>query len=752
MADAEQFREGLAARIAQFDREGARRAAALAEEERLRVQALFPLPDWGDLKLEQYALGPESRRSGLSFCRLMEYGTDNSGSIRGGSAAKHIIYQHRSNQWRVVPSALRGLEVEAAWDRVRSEFVTAFAAAREGEYERLDDLESLSYGQALTTKALAIYFPGEFMPIFSAAHVRHFTALLGGKPRAYSSGVRTWRANRELLELLREHEELRVWSPHEVMSFLYAFYDPRPQDRVVWKIAPGERASLWDDCFQNRRIRIGWDEVGSLGQYESDQELKAELDLHWPHSTGGNLRLARQMLAFRDLERGDLVVANRGKSEVLAVGTVVGGYAYDSDVGTHRHTVDVDWDTSYAQSFDSPRHAWQQTLAKVPATLMREIRRGRSGSGTTETPGPVEKAHGADEAGALKGSAAKGVALPDDELPDDVRNVRDLLEHKGQVVLQGPPGTGKTRLALSVALALAGRADLIEATPAERGTILAELSAVPEDTEEPEEDRAARLTMVTFHPSYGYEDFVEGFRPDTAADGAGLHLKMKKGVFLRVCAAAEKYPDETFLMVVDEINRGDLPRVLGELITLLELDKRGSVSITLPTSGRELTVPPNVRIIGTMNSADRSVSHIDSAIRRRFAFLDVPPDLDALDGEVEGLGLAPLLEGLNERLDTHFGPDHLLGQAYLLSDDRPLATVEQLSHAFHHEIVPLVTDYCLGRPEMLRAVLGELVDDKTGRVVQTNPQDLPGMLAKVFVTAETGDEDNVPVASEWNEE
>ncbi|MFE6840741.1 ATP-binding protein, partial [Streptomyces sp. NPDC057705] len=84
MADAEQFREGLAARIAQFDRERARRAAALAEEERLQVGALFPLPDWGDLKLEQYALGPESRRSGLSFCRLMEYGTDNSGSIRGG--------------------------------------------------------------------------------------------------------------------------------------------------------------------------------------------------------------------------------------------------------------------------------------------------------------------------------------------------------------------------------------------------------------------------------------------------------------------------------------------------------------------------------------------------------------------------------------------------------------------------------------------------------------------------------------------
>jgi len=326
--------------------------------------------------------------------------------------------------------------------------------------------------------------------------------------------------------------------------------------------------------------------------------------------------------------------------------------------------------------------------------------------------------------------AIEPVAETDAELPDSVRKVRDLLDHKGQVVLQGPPGTGKTRLALSVALAIAGQGDRIEAPQGERAAALAELFKVPEGAP------AARLTMVTFHPSYGYEDFVEGFKPDPAADGAGLHLTMTDGLFRRVCAAAEAAPDDTFLIVVDEINRGDLPRILGELITLLELDKRGSVSVTLPTSGKQQTVPPNVRIIGTMNSADRSVGHIDAAIRRRFAFLDVAPDLDALDGAVEGLGLADFLEGLNAKLDIAFGPDHQLGQAYLLAGDRPLVTAEQLSNAFHHEIVPLVADYCQGQPDLLRSVLGTLVDDSTGRVVQTNPQDLPGILADEFVATE----------------
>ncbi|MFF3328654.1 McrB family protein [Streptomyces sp. NPDC002888] len=714
MADGGDFWDGLAGRIAAFDRNKVAQAADAAEAERRRVVEEFPLATWAELPLERYALGQAAYHWGPapSFCRLLEYGTNTVGSIRGGSAAKHIVYQHRTGEWRIVPTALRGLGVREAWAQVRAEFVAAFTAAADGLFDRIDDLESLSYGQALTTKALAVYFPGDFMPIFSASHVRHFTALLGGRPHQQFSGIRTWRANRELLALVQEVQAFEGWLPHEVMEFLYAFHDPRPKDRVIWKIAPGERASLWDDCLANRRIRIGWDEVGSLGQYESDQELKEALNQYWPHSVGGNLRLARQLIAFRDLEPGDLIVANRGKSEVLAVGTVADGYSYDARTESHRHIVGVDWDTSYAQVFDSPRHAWQQTLAKVPATLWREIRNQRRA------------------AAALTEVVEPGAAT-DAELPDAVRKVRDLLDHKGQVVLQGPPGTGKTRLALSVALALAGRGDRIDAAPEERASALAELSKAPDGAE------AARLTVVTFHPSYGYEDFIEGFKPDVAAAGAGLHLTMTDGLFRRVCAAAEAAPDETFLIVVDEINRGDLPRILGELITLLELDKRGSVSVTLPTSGRQQTVPRNVRIIGTMNSADRSVGHIDAAIRRRFAFLDVPPDLDVLDGEVEGLGLADFLEGLNAKLDESFGPDHLLGQAYLLAGDRPLVTAEQLSHAFHHEIVPLVSDYCLGRTDLLRNVLGKLVDDRTGRVVQTNPQDLPGMLADEFAGTES---------------
>ncbi|MFD4402352.1 AAA family ATPase [Nocardia sp. NPDC058499] len=677
----------IQAAVAEFDRSAYSERLATGEGQRQQIVEHFPLDEWPSMPLERYALGV-GQGSEMTYCRLLEFVATEFGSISGGSAGKHMLYRHKSGEWRLAPP-LMGLGVDEAWQRLRGEFVTAFKAVERQAFAELDDLEILTSGQALATKSLTAYYPQHFLPIYSSTHLRKFIALLGGTPERNAPA---WRSNRQLRELVRKEPALEGMSSSEVMRFLYASFDPREQKRVVWKIAPGPGARLWEECRTHKYIRVGWDEVGDLTQYTSDTELKHALDTELPDRPGGNLTKARNLVAFRDLEPGDRIVANQGKSHVLAVGTVSGGYYFDEDLTEYRHVVPVDWDTSLAQDLAEPQNGWVPTFAKVPEQLFAQLARPRTVSGATSEFDPAV------------------------EIPAAITRVQDALARKGQVILYGPPGTGKTRLALQTALAATGKS----ATLGNRAESQAISHMLGSD----------KVQLVTFHPSYGYEDFVEGYKPVDTPNGHGLRLQLTDGLFHNLCTAAAD-SDDTFLLIIDEINRGDLPRIFGELVTLLETDKRG-ITLRLPISKRTFTVPPNVRIIGTMNTADRSVSHLDAAIRRRFAFVEIGPDPDAVSGSVGPLDLASFLTFLNTRIADHLDPDHQIGHAYLLSNSEPLATDEELAAAFYHDIVPLLEDYCVGRVELLRELLGDLIDQDTGRPAQIAVADLAAALAAEF--------------------
>lgn len=708
----------LSSMAATFDRSRMAPLLQQAEADRQRVQEAFPLEDWPQLPLERYAIGMGD--SSATYCQLVERNTDTLGSIKGGSAAKLILFRHSSGEWRL-PPPLQDMEPHAAWERVREDFHAAFTAVVEGRFDALDDLDTLVYGQALVTKSLATYFPQYFLPIYSATHVRHFIELLGGASYQTYGGVRTWRANRWLWHMVNEHKEFADWDPMEIMHFLYEHFDPRLHQRTIWKIAPGQRARLWEECRAGSFICVGWDEVGDLTQYESDADLREELTAHRPDGDGQHLRLARQLLTYRDLEAGDVIIANRGKSEVLAVGTVSGSYRYESERPEHRHLVPVEWDESYAQKLEEPENSWRPTFAKVRPSFLQRLTPHRSQNGTeTET-----------VRAALPSTSAV-------ELPADVQRVLSALHMKGQVILQGPPGTGKTRLALSAALALEDRSDAIDAASDEREEAVKQLLPRPGAVQDGSIPSSVRL--VTFHPSYGYEDFVEGFKPDLAADGSGLNLRLADGLFYDVCTEATHYPDRTFLLIIDEINRGDLPRIFGELITLLEADKRG-VPVSLPVSSRSFAIPPNVKIIGTMNTVDRSVGHLDAALGRRFAFLSIAPDPDVIFGSVGPLDLAEFLQALNTRIANELDNDHQIGHAYIMQGSRPVTSEEELATAFYHSIVPLLTDYSLGRTELLQRLLGRIIDSRTGAPANMTPLDLATALAAEFTTLNDIDDD-----------
>lgn len=788
-----------------------------AVEEREAILKNFPLEAWKYMTLEDYALGLEDNKD--NFCRWIEFKSHHLGSIRGGSARKLLIYKHKNKPgWYFDPAYRNEHE---AWQAIRSAFVKAFQLAESGDFESIDNLEPLRGGPALKLKVLHLYFPDDILPVNSKAHILHFRSLLkSSEIKGQDSEI--LRLNRALLAALREKPELKDWHTGELMRFLYQWADPREARRII-KIAPGENAQYWDDCLKGEYICVGWDNVGDLREFESKEvfleRFAKEYSDFYNHHKPTLTKKAKELWTLMELEPGDLIVANKGTSRVLAVGEVnEPGYEWDKNREEFKHLVRVKWNTDYAREIENQKKWAFLTVDKVSPSLFEKIINDK-------------------------------VVLPVDPL---LKEIEQAIERKGQVILYGPPGTGKTyqarRFAVWWLLAHEGQknpekvlvdrdafdvaerrlttvqvssrvwwvvanpkfwvwenlfqngkveydygrikrnyhlvqpGDLVigyQASPDKRivalakisrgleakgkeepsiqlvpvakvndGHTLADLQADPVlKNSEPlrfnnqgtlfaltkeesdrllaqlternqevqdyleEEDSIGSLTRLTFHPSYSYEDFIEGFKPVDTAE-SNLVLRLEDGVFKRLCNVARANPGKKYLLMVDEINRANIAKVFGEIITLLEKDKR-NLLITLPQSKHSFTIPPNVYLLGTMNTADRSIKLLDAALRRRFAFLELMPEVDILRGaKVEGLPLDDFLVELNRRIAQKEGREKQIGHAYLLENGQPVDEVEELARRFRQEILPLLQEFCYDDYTTLAYYLGKKIVDE----------------------------------------
>jgi len=224
------------------------------------------------------------------------------------------------------------------------------------------------------------------------------------------------------------------------------------------------------------------------------------------------------------------------------------------------------------------------------------------------------------------------------------------------------------------------------------------------------QDPVEYVHTVTFHQSYGYEDFVEGLRPIPDKQG-NIRYEWRPGIFKQMCDDAAADPDNDYILVIDEINRGNMAKILGELITLLEDDKRlgkeNEMTVTLPGSQQRFGVPDNLYVLGTMNTADRSIAILDVALRRRFTFVQAQPDPSLLEGQViEGIPLDGLLIRLNARIEALLDRDHCLGHSYLMG----INSLNRLHFVWYRRIVPLLQEYFYNDWVRLQAVLDDFVD------------------------------------------
>lgn len=221
-----------------------------------------------------------------------------------------------------------------------------------------------------------------------------------------------------------------------------------------------------------------------------------------------------------------------------------------------------------------------------------------------------------------------------------------------------------------------------------------------------------RFVMLSFHQSYGYEEFIEGLRPVVGDDSQQLRYEVKPGAFLRLCERAQQDPNHRYAVFIDEINRANVNRVFGELLSLLEADKRAgaanAMQVTLAYAGyvnhadQRFSIPNNVDIYATMNTADRSLSPLDSALRRRFAFIELLPQPQLL-ATVEGVDLAQLLTIINARMGMLLGSQYQLGHALLMHID----SLQALQQRFAQVIVPQLRQYCLDNWQQLRLIFND---------------------------------------------
>ena len=275
------------------------------------------------------------------------------------------------------------------------------------------------------------------------------------------------------------------------------------------------------------------------------------------------------------------------------------------------------------------------------------------------------------------------------------------------IILYGPPGTGKTYSVRRRALQLIGDPTAVSAPSAE---VNAQWDQLCSD---------GQIVFCTFHQAFAYEEFVEGLRASTD-DHGNVHYRVEPGIFKRIAERATEQPQNAFVLVIDEINRANIARVFGELITLLEPDKRlgcaHELRVQLPASQEWFGVPPNLHVIGTMNTADRSIALMDVALRRRFDFEEMMPNADVIrtvlakprdeDGKTidpEDLELVVgVFERLNERLRFLYDREHQIGHAYFLS----VRSLDDLRKVFATKIIPLLQEYFFGHWEKVAIALG----------------------------------------------
>lgn len=436
-----------------------------------------------------------------------------------------------------------------------------------------------------------------------------------------------------------------------------------------WIYSPGNNACMWDEFYHRGVMGLGWHQIGDLSNYSTKDEIreamKTKSDPDKSHKNG-----AHAVWQFcHEMKPGDIVFVKQGLYSLIGRGVVTSEYYYDPTVDEEYPNLrKVKW--THKGDWPHPGQSVMKTLTDI-----------------TPYTDYVAKLCALFETDADDDMELEETEFPEysaDQFLEEVymnsdsyNTLVELIRRKKNVILQGAPGVGKTYVAKRLAYSMMGVKD------------------------------QNRVMMVQFHQSYTYEDFIEGFRPSSTSNG----FEIKKGSFYKFCKKAAENLDHEYFFIIDEINRGNLSKIFGELFMLIENDKRGN-ALQLLYSDEKFFVPANVYIIGMMNTADRSLAMLDYALRRRFAFFELKPGFYS-DGfrkyrmQLNNSKFDSLIHSVEElnnviAADASLGDGFCIGHSYFCNLNQESVSDKSLSMIVEYEIIPLLREYWFDEPNKVK--------------------------------------------------
>ena len=436
-----------------------------------------------------------------------------------------------------------------------------------------------------------------------------------------------------------------------------------------WLYAPGRGACMWDEFYSREIMGLAWGEIGDLTAYAHKEDLKAQMLQTYPEN-GTQKNDIHALWQFANVMKpGDVVFVKKGRSEILGRGIVAGDYVYDPEGGHYPNCREVRWTS--AGNWPIDERLAMKTLTEItdyPELLSRIETFFEDSDDDVESEEPL----------VIFPEYSARQFLDEVYMPEERYDaIVGLLRTKKNIIMQGAPGVGKTYAAKRLAYSMMGVKD------------------------------ASRVMLVQFHQSYSYEDFIEGYRP--SGDG----FELVKGAFYSFCKKAADDEENAYFFIIDEINRGNLSKIFGELFMLIESDKRGPKNKLQLLYSRELFyVPRNVHIIGMMNTADRSLAMLDYALRRRFAFVELRPafDSEGFRDYCAGLdnprfeALVREVESLNRAIaeDESLGEGFCIGHSYFCNMEADSCTDAALASIVDYELIPMLKEYWFDEPGKVR--------------------------------------------------